>query len=99
MFFDIFRKKVDLSTKPDQLLMNKPNFFSAEAYKLLRTNLNFTVPDNGKCRVIGISSSTRGEGKSTTAVNLSYVIAQTGKKVLLIDADLRLPSISKKLGI
>ena len=49
------------------------DFASAEAYKLLRTNVIFSLPDVEKgCRVIGITSSIRGEGKSTTAINLSY---------------------------
>lgn len=75
------------------------NFTAAEAYKLLRTNLQFTLPggEEDTCRVLGITSSIRGEGKSTTAVNLSYTLAETGKKVLLIDADMRLPSVGKKL--
>lgn len=74
------------------------SFAAAEAYKLLRTNLLFALPDK-KCRIIGISSSVRGEGKSTTAVNLAYTLAQTGRPVLLIDADMRLPSISAKMSI
>lgn len=77
------------------------NFTAAEAYKLLRTNLQFTLPggEEEACRIIGVTSSIRGEGKSTTAINLSYTLAETGKKVLLIDADMRLPSIGKKLDM
>jgi capsular exopolysaccharide synthesis family protein len=74
-------------------------FTAIEQYKLIRANLDFTLPDDEKCSVIGVTSSMRGEGKSTTAVNLSYVFAEKGSKVLLIDADLRIPSIAKKLGI
>ena len=74
-------------------------FTATEQYKLLRTNLRFTIPEGTKCPVIGVTSSMRGEGKSTTAVNLSYVLAEQGSKVLLIDGDLRIPSVAKKMDI
>lgn len=74
-------------------------FTAIEQYKLLRTNLTFTLPENVKCPIIGVTSSMRGEGKSTTAINLAYVLAESGKKVLLIDGDLRIPSIAKKMSI
>lgn len=74
-------------------------FTATEQYKLLRTNLRFTIPEGTKCPVIGVTSSMRGEGKSTTAVNLSYVLAEQGSKVLLIDGDLRIPSIAKKMDV
>lgn len=75
------------------------NFAVAEAYKLLRTNIMFSFSDEDQCHVIGVTSSVRGEGKSTTACNIAYVLSETGKKVLLIDADLRRPSIAEKLGL
>lgn len=74
-------------------------FTATEQYKLIRANLDFTLPEDEKCPVIGVTSPMRGEGKSTTAVNLSYVFAEKRSKVLLIDADLRIPSIAKKLDI
>lgn len=99
MLFDFLKKRKTEEFDPSVLLCNQSSFFAAEAYKLLRTNLMFTLPDEGKCRIIGISSAARGEGKSTTSINLAHVIAESGKRVLLIDGDLRLPSISKKLAI
>ena len=74
-------------------------FIASEQYRLLRTNIKFTVPADVKCPIIGVTSSIRGEGKSTTAVNLSYVLANKGHKVLLVDGDLRIPSIAKKMGV
>ena len=57
------------------------SFAASEAYKLLRTNLTFALPDEKKCRVVGVTSAMRGEGKSTTSINLAYTLAETGKKV------------------
>ncbi len=74
-------------------------FTATEQYKLLRANLEFTVPEGEKCPIVGVTSSMRGEGKSTTAVNLSYVFAEKGSRVLLIDGDLRIPSVAKKMDI
>ena len=72
------------------------SFAASEAYKLLRTNLLFSLPEK-HCHIIGVTSSVRGEGKSTTSVNLSYTIAQSGKRVLLIDADMRRPALVRLL--
>ncbi len=75
------------------------NFAASEAYRLLRTNLLFALPASSlhsgeACRIVGVTSSMSGEGKSTTALNLGYVLAESGKKVLVVEADMRLPAIS-----
>ena len=93
------KRKEQQPVNNNTMLHKKLSFAATEAYKLLRTNLMFTLPGDKSCRVVGITSATRGEGKSTTAVNLSYVLAEAGKRTLIIDADLRLPTIAKKLEI
>lgn len=75
------------------------SFGAAEAYKLLRTNLEFSTPDESGCRVIGVTSSMKGEGKSTTAINIAYTMAQAGNKVLLLEADMRLPTLARCLRV
>lgn len=75
------------------------DFASSEAYKLLRTNIMFSVPDKQGGKVIGVTSPCPQEGKSTTSLNLSYSLAEAGNKVILIDADMRRPSISKMLDL
>lgn len=75
------------------------SFVASEAYKLLRTKLQFSFVDEITCPVIGVSSALAGEGKSLTAANLAYSLAQLEKRVLLIDCDMRRPSISYKLPV
>lgn len=95
----LFKEKVKKDLDETKMLLDKLSFQSIEAYKLLRTNIGFTIEDNNTCKKIGITSSTRGEGKSTLAINLSHVIAQDNQRVLLIEGDLRLPTFAKRLGI
>ncbi|MGD0744771.1 MAG: polysaccharide biosynthesis tyrosine autokinase [Verrucomicrobiota bacterium] len=70
----------------------------AEAYRVLRTNLLFSRKDD-KLNSIVVVSAGAGEGKSTTALNLATVFAHTGRRVLLVDSDLRRPTLHKMLRV
>ncbi len=70
----------------------------AEAFRSLRTNIQFTVIDK-PLRTILVTSTDPKEGKSTIVTNLGVVFAQLGKKVTMIDADLRKPSLHRKVGL
>lgn len=75
-----------------------PKSPASEAYRILRTNIQFASPDK-EIKTILITSSTPDEGKSTTIVNLGIILAQAGKKVLIIDCDLRKPVIHKSFRL
>jgi capsular exopolysaccharide synthesis family protein len=70
----------------------------AEAYRVLRTNLLFSRKDD-KLNTIAIVSAGAGEGKSTTVMNLATVFAQNGSRVLIVDSDLRRPTLHKMLRV
>ncbi len=94
------RKERSERAKQREFLCEHLSFAGKEAYKRLRTNLQFSFPENeGGCSVVGITSSQPAEGKSLTSINLAFSLAQLNKRVLLIDADMRRSSIDTKLGI
>jgi capsular exopolysaccharide synthesis family protein len=71
---------------------------SAEEYRQLRTSLQFVNSDR-RAKVMVVTSSVPGEGKSTTAANLAIAIARSGQRVALVDADLRKPVLGKLFGL
>lgn len=92
------KKTPDTAKRPVYLLTQKLPFNVQEAYRSLRTNVMFALPGGG-CKCIGVTSPTPGDGKSTTAANLAISLAQIGKRVILIDCDMRLPTIGAKFRV
>lgn len=88
------------------IVAQAPHSPQAESFRQLRTNLQFlqvadesSARDHAGAAVVAITSSLAAEGKSTTASNLAAALAETGGRVLLVDADLRRPSIATALRI
>ena len=77
----------------------KMNFAAEEAYRFLRTNIEFSLSTGQEHAVFGVTSSMKGEGKSTTSLNIAYTLADSGKRVLLLEADMRLPVLAKRLNV
>jgi polysaccharide biosynthesis transport protein len=86
------------STVLAQSLLQDPLSAEAESVRALAANLNFLRIDGG-LRSLVVTSPDQGEGKSSVALGLAVVVAESNKRVLLIDADLRRPSIAKYTGL
>lgn len=71
---------------------------AAEAYRRLRANLEFASVDKPTRRIL-VTSPSAGEGKSTTAINVAAALAESGKSVVVVDGDLRRPSIARLAGV
>jgi capsular exopolysaccharide synthesis family protein len=83
---------VNGSSTPHLVVLDDPRSFGAEAYRVLRNNLHYANPDVPLRRLL-VTSAGPGEGKSTTAANLAIAMAQGDRSVLLVEADLRRPSV------
>lgn len=102
---DVIRTQSSNSNLSEKLITTvEPRHPVSEAYRSIRTNLRFSTIDN-QLRTLLVTSPTAGEGKSVTAANLAIVMAQLGRSVVLIDADMRRPTqhklfhLNKKPGL
>ena len=80
------------------LTLSEPSGPTAEAFRVLRSNLDFVSID-GALKTLLVASSVQGEGKSLSACNLAVSMALTGKRVILVDADLRAPRVHSYVGV
>ena len=81
------------------ILSRKSGFYLQEAYRALRTNVNFALADIEGSKVVMVTSALQSEGKSLTAMNLAIALGQADNKVLLMDCDLRRPRMARLLNL
>ena len=93
------KKAAKTQNQSEALIGSNVSFVATEAYKRLRTKLQFSFADDSASRVIGLSSALSGEGKSLTAVNLAYTMAQLNKRVIILDCDMRRPTLAEKMSL
>lgn len=94
----LFTRKNKQKKEKELILTQEVPFLVEEAYKSLRTNVVFSLPKEEN-KIVEITSAYQNEGKSVTAINLALSLVKNGAKVLLVDCDLRLPTVAQKLEI
>lgn len=92
------RSTTDFENK-SRILNEKSSFATIETFKAIRTNVMFSMPKTDKGKVIVVTSSAPGEGKTTTSINMAITFAEMGAKVCLVDGDLRKSRVHRYLDL
>lgn len=95
----IKNKKRTVFDQKEKIINEKSDFATVETLKSARTNIMFSIPKTEDGKVIVVTSSIPGEGKTTSTINLGITFAQTGAKVILVDCDLRKPRVHRYLHL
>lgn len=92
--FNKKKKKLDTNERPSLVTLTRPSSVIAEQFRTIRTNIQFSMVDKN-LKTLVITSAGPGAGKSTISANLAVTFAMQGKKVLIVDADMRKPTVHK----
>jgi capsular exopolysaccharide synthesis family protein len=92
-------KAVLQSGGPEKYIVSKPSSSFAEAHRSIHASLMFSGPGGNTPKVLAVTSSIPGEGKSTATLCLAHILGRTGLKVLVVEADMRRPVLRKRLGL
>ncbi|SIO19514.1 capsular exopolysaccharide family [Carnobacterium alterfunditum] len=92
--FNKKQKQLDNNERPSLVTLTRPSSVIAEQFRTIRTNIQFSMVDKN-LKTLVITSAGPGAGKSTISANLAVTFAMQGKKVLIVDADMRKPTVHK----
>lgn len=88
------KKKLNINERPSLVTLTRPSSVIAEQFRTIRTNIQFSMVDKN-LKTLVVTSAGPGAGKSTISANLAVTFAMQGKKVLIVDADMRKPTVHK----